>query len=131
VIVLVDTHYALWMATGGDALTEPEKALIFADEVEILISAVSLWELRLKWDSYHVSGTRKGPADPNRVLATLIDAKIRIMPLDAAHAATSLVEPIPHKDPFDELLLIQAQETGAKFLTRDRRLLDHSLVVAP
>ena len=39
------------------------------------------------------------------------------------HAARELEVPIPHKDPFDELLLVQAQEEGLRFLTADRQLI--------
>ena len=49
------------------------------------------------------------------------------LPLSAAHAATPLREPISHGDPFDEILLVQAQVEGLKLLTRDARLLEHSL----
>jgi PIN domain nuclease of toxin-antitoxin system len=38
---------------------------------------------------------------------------------------------MPHKDPFDEMLLIHAQQLGARFLTRDRLLVDHPLAISP
>ena len=40
-----------------------------------------------------------------------------------------LKSPIPHKDPFDELLLVQAQEEGLKFLTADGQLIGHPLAI--
>ena len=45
------------------------------------------------------------------------------------HAAAALETPLGHRDPFDELLLVQAQEEGLKLLTADRRLADHPLAV--
>ena len=48
-----------------------------------------------------------------------------------AHAARPLETPLPHRDPFDELLLVQAQEEGLKLLTRDRLLTGHPLAVSP
>ena len=45
------------------------------------------------------------------------------------HAARELETPIPHKDPFDELLLAQAQEEGLKLLTTDRRIIGHPLAI--
>ena len=47
------------------------------------------------------------------------------------HAATRLAVPVPHRDPFDELPLVQAQEEGLKLLTSDQRLVDHPLTVTP
>ncbi len=45
------------------------------------------------------------------------------------HAARTLETPLDHKDPFDELLLVQAQEENLKLLTADRQLLDHPLAI--
>lgn len=49
------------------------------------------------------------------------------MPLTARHAAASLSHRLGHKDPFDEMLLIQAQEEGMQLVTRDTKLLTHPL----
>ena len=43
-----------------------------------------------------------------------------LLPLTARHAATELASPLPHRDPFDELLLVQAQVEEMQLLTRDR-----------
>lgn len=56
---------------------------------------------------------------------------LEILPLDAETAATPLIIPIAHKDPFDEMLLVQAQQSGARLLTRDRPLLEHPLAFQP
>jgi len=44
-----------------------------------------------------------------------------LLPLTVHHAAARLVQPLGHKDPFDELLLVQAQEEGMRLLTRDAK----------
>jgi PIN domain nuclease of toxin-antitoxin system len=49
------------------------------------------------------------------------------LPLVPRHALAPLSPPATHKDPFDEMLLIQAQVEGLRLLTRDRALLDHPL----
>ena len=53
------------------------------------------------------------------------------LPMTVSHAARQLETPIAHKDPFDELLLVQAQEEGLKFLTIDRRIVGHPLAITP
>jgi PIN domain nuclease of toxin-antitoxin system len=83
--------------------------------------------MRLKWDALHSSGDRKGPLDPAQAMQILAGQSIDFLPLSAAHAATPLAEPISHRDPFDEILLVQAQIEGLKLLTRDAKLLGHSL----
>jgi len=126
--LLLDTHIALWFAIEPGRLTDAENHLLTAEN-EIAVSAVSLWELRLKWDAFYRSGERKGPADPRTVLAALTRLDLRLIDLDPAQAATSLVHSLPHKDPFDELLVVQAQELDMMLLTRDARLIGHPLAL--
>lgn len=129
--LLLDTHIAFWIALKREKLSDAEmRALVDADH-ELLVSAVSLWELRLKWDRFHSSGERKGPADPFDVLNALNRLGIPPIALDPAVAATSLEQSIEHKDPFDELLLVLAQELDAKLMTRDDRLIGHPLAYSP
>jgi len=49
------------------------------------------------------------------------------LPLWARHASTELREPIGYKNPFDELLLVQAQVEGLRLFTRYTKLIGHSL----
>ena len=91
----------------------------------LVFSAVAVWELRLKWHSFHISGDGKGPIAPKAVVAFAEAMNWELLPLTAAHAAAQLVQPLEHKDPFDELLLLQAQEEGMCLLTRDTKLSGH------
>lgn len=52
------------------------------------------------------------------------------LPPTMRHAEGALDPPLAHKNPFDKLLLGQAQEEGLKFLTGDRRLAGHPLAGA-
>ena len=87
--------------------------------------------MRLKWAALHAAGDRKGPLDPGQALQILSNQNIDFLPLTAAHAATPLAVAISHRDPFDELLLSQAQAEGLKLLTRDRNLASHPLATRP
>ena len=117
--LLLDTHIVLWMATDRSLLTAGELDAIVDPANDLLVSAVSIMELRLKWNSKSASGVRKGPIDPRQLLNTLEALGQSIEPLRAVYAAAPLTTPISHKDPFDELLLTIAQETNCKLLTRD------------
>lgn len=123
--LLLDTHIAIWAALDPDALTQSERKQMTESNGPLVLSAVSVWELRLKWNSFHISGSRKGPLDPTIIVAFGTAMGWESLPLTTRHAATTLVHPIQHKDPFDELLLVQAQEEGMQLLTRDARLLLH------
>jgi PIN domain nuclease of toxin-antitoxin system len=125
--LLLDTHYVFAIAGSPGRLTGTEINFLAAYPDRFVVSAVSIWEIRLKWDALHGSGDRKGPLDPAQVMQVLAGQSIDFLALSAAHVATPLREAIPHRDPFDEILLVQAQMEGIKLLTRDRRLLGLSL----
>ena len=55
----------------------------------------------------------------------LADAGIEIIPITSKHATTDLLVDVPTRDPFDRLLLAQAQIEGMRFVTVDRALADH------
>ena len=129
--LLLDTHYVFAIAGSPGRLSGTEINFLAAYQGRFVVSAVSLWEMRLKWDALHASGDRKGPLDPAQAMRILGGQNIDFLPLSAAHAATRLREPIPHGDPFDELLLVQAQMEGLKLLTRDGKLLGHPLAARP
>lgn len=128
--LLLDTHIVIWVALDPDALTDDERRLMASADAPLVLSAVAVWELRLKWHSFHISGQRKGPVDPASVVAFAAAVDWELMPLTARHAAALLAQPLGHKDPFDELLLVQAQEEGMRLLTRDAKLMRHPFAVA-
>ena len=129
--VLLDTSYIYNLMDAPGSFSDAEKLILSNQTVQLYASAVSLWEMKLKFGARHASGARKSPFDPKDVLAVLEDQDLIFLPMTMGHAAAALETPAPHKDPFDEMLLIQAQEEGLKLLTVDRQLVDHPLAVAP
>lgn len=127
--LLLDTHIAVWAALDPDALTDVERRRMVGAGTQLVLSAVAVWELRLKWHSFYISGGRKGPINPAAVVAFAGAMAWELLPLTAGHAAAELTQPLGHKDPFDELLLVQAQEDGMRLLTRDAKLVGHPFAV--
>ena len=125
--LLLDTHIAFWLVNDSQSLSLAETTILRRADVEIALTAVALWELRLKWQALYRSGDRKGPIDSQEALAAFRRLGLPILPLDADVAATPLLHPIAHKDPFDDLLLVQAQQLGMKLFTRDEKLIGHPL----
>ena len=123
--LLLDTHIAVWAALDPNALLEAERRHMAEADTPLVLSAVVVWELRLKWHSFHISGERKGPVGPASVVAFAAAIDWEFLPLTARHAAAELAQPLEHRDPFDELLLVQAQEEGMRLLTRDAKLDGH------
>ena len=92
---------------------------------------MSIWEIRLKLQARGRSGQIGVPFAPEDVIAVLEEQDVTFLPMTISHAARQLETPIVHRDPFDEMLLIQAQEEGLKLLTVDRRMVDHPLAMTP
>ena len=127
--VLLDTTYLYRLMEALGTLPERDREFLAEREARLHVSAVSIWEMRLKFNARHPSGARKSPFDPNDVLAALEGQEVTFLPLTMAHAAEALETPLDHRDPFDELLLVQAQVEGLRLLTADRRLAAHPLAV--
>lgn len=127
--ILLDTFYLYqFMEAPGQFF---EAVLRFFDEnqAQVYVSAVSIWEMRLKHHTRYRSGERKSPYNPNDVVAALKEHDVKFLPVSMSHAARELEPPLSHKDPFDELLLVQAQEEDLKLLTTDRQIIGHPLAI--
>lgn len=127
--ILLDTSYLYRLMMQPARLSDAERLMLTNQMLQLYVSAVSIWEMRLKFQSLNRSGKRKSPLDPNVVLSLLEDQDIIFLPMTASHAARQLETPVAHKDPFDEMLLVQAQEEGLKLLTIDRQIIGHPLAV--
>jgi len=125
--VLLDTFYLYRFMEAPERSFEADLRFLDENEADVYVSAVSIWEMRLKHHARYASGERKCPYDPNDVLTALEEQDVRFLPVNMSHAARDLEIPLAHKDPFDELLLVQAQEEGLKLLTRDRLIIGHPL----
>lgn len=126
--LLLDTHYVYGIAESPGTISGVEASFLKSFPSRLIVSSVSIWEIRLKWNTFFRSGARKGLMSPNDVLRVIRGQPVDILALTASHAAADLIEPLSHRDPFDELLLAQAQVEGLKLLSRDRQLVGHPLV---
>ena len=111
------------------AFSGADNRFIADPDTELFVSVVSIWEMRLKYHARHPSGARKSRFDPEDAVAALEEQDVTFLPLTIRHAARPLETPLDHRDPFDELLLVQAQEEGLKLLTVDRQLAGHPLAL--
>ena len=129
--ILLDTSYLYNLMAAPGAFSDADRLILTNQAVQIYASAVSIWEMRLKFQARYRSGGRKSPFDPSDVIAVLEDQDVIFLPMTVSHAARKLETPIAHKDPFDELLLVQAQEESLKLLTADRQIIGHPLALTP
>jgi PIN domain nuclease of toxin-antitoxin system len=125
--LLLDTHFLVWIGKEQDKINRAERALLAQPESELLVSVLSLWELRIKWNLRDRQGRRKGVLDPDSALQLAIENDMQVESLEPEDPTLPLDPPLAHRDPFDEMLLVHAKRLDAKLLTRDRALIDHPL----
>jgi PIN domain nuclease of toxin-antitoxin system len=114
--ILVDTQCWIWMSLTPERLSEVARAIVEAPEHELLLSAASVWEIAIK----HAIGKLRLPEPPERFVPSRA-ATLRTASLDIAqaHALRVAVLPMHHRDPFDRLLIAQAQLEDLSILTAD------------
>lgn len=112
---LLDTHLLLWAAGQPDRLPEEARALIDSPENELFFSAASIWEVVIK------RGLGRGDfkADARVLRRGLLDNGYGELPVGSEHMVAIDVLPAIHKDPFDRILVAQAQVEGITLLTVD------------
>jgi PIN domain nuclease of toxin-antitoxin system len=122
--MLLDTHVLLWLLDDDQRLGPRSRDLI-SDEGEVHVSAASLWEIASKAES----GKLVVPDDlPERIEGAGL-ARLAVAP---DHAWSSrAVTGLPHRDPFDRLLVTQAAVTGQLLVTADQVLLAATLSPTP
>ena len=114
--VLLDTQCWLWMAAAPDRLSPRARALVETTDHELLLSAASAWEIAIK----HALGKLTLPEPPERYVPSRA-AALRTLPLAIEHDHALRVAALPphHRDPFDRLLVAQAQIEDVPILTAD------------
>lgn len=114
--VLLDSHVLLWI------LFKPEK--LKSSVLEIIetsnrcyVSTASLWELILKY--------KKGKLDftPKDILSGYKDSGLTLLSIEERHLELLEDLGLPHKDPFDALLIAQATAESLPLLTADTLLI--------
>ncbi len=119
--LLLDTHVLLW-ALGDPALLG-RKTVALIERSEVLVSAASLWEISIK------AALGKLKADPAEVFDAVVVAGFDWLPVQGEHAAAVFSLGPLHGDPFDRLLVAQAQTEHAVLLTFDETLLAYGKAV--
>ena len=127
--VLLDTSYLYNLVASPERFSDTERLILTNQAIRIYVSAVSIWEIRLKLQARGRFDERGVSFTPDDLVVALEEQDVTFLPMAISHAARQLETPIPHRDPFDEMLLIQAQEEGLKLLTVDRQMVDHPLAV--
>jgi len=112
--LLVDTHVLLWALSSPAKLKRQVRQEIESPANEVFVSSASVWEISIKM----ALGKLSAPPD---LLLQIAAASFEPLPIALQHADTAGSLPSHHKDPFDRMLIAQAQEEGLTVVTRDSR----------
>ncbi len=113
--LLLDTHVALWSLGEPTRLSADARTAIVDADSDVFASAVSLWEIAIK----RKLGKLQAPDDVPERLASKGYTDLVVT---CAHGWAAGALPLHHRDPFDRLLIAQAQLEGLVLVTADRRL---------
>lgn len=122
--VLLDTNVFLWCLAAEERLNRRAKEILTSRETELFFSAASSWEIAIK----SAIGTLKLPESPAqfvpRAMRTL---GVRSLEITHVHALEVAALPPHHRDPFDRLLIAQAQLESLILLTADKSLQEYDV----
>ncbi len=120
--LLLDTHLLLWAAGDSGQLSSKAQNLLGDPATELMFSTASIWEVIIKSaldrDDFRV--------DPQRFRNGLIQNGYSELEIRSEHALAVGSLPLIHKDPFDRILIAQAQVENVTLLTTDDKMARYS-----
>lgn len=115
--ILLDTHCWLWMQASSKRLSPQTRLLLQDPENQLFLSAASSWEIAIKY----ALGKLPLPLPPMEYVRSRMETSGTLpLPIQHSHALHAGNLPRHHADPFDRLLISQAQLENLEILTADR-----------
>ncbi len=113
--LILDTHILIWFLGGSRLLSKSRRQIIGATQNDIFVSIASLWEMAIKIRLGKLSLT-KPFAD---VIKQISVEDIEILAITPEHTLQVSTLPFHHRDPFDRLVIAQAQVENLAIMTDD------------
>jgi len=114
--ILLDTHALLWWFSDDLSLTQTARKHIGDARNEVLISAATAWEIATK---VRLGRLPTGIDLAAEFMAYLNQAGFQVLEITADHGIRAGSLPGPHKDPFDRMLIAQAQAEHLAIVSAD------------
>ena len=123
-ILLLDAHALVWWLTDDQTLDNDARAAIRDPGNDVVVSASTVWELAIK--------RAKGRIALTPDLTAAVQASgFSGLPVTSEDAERAGGLPAHHQDPFDRMLVAQAQRLGAVVVTRNRALSAYEVETLP
>ncbi len=114
--ILLDTHILLWALVGDQRLSKKGAKLISDPQNEVLVSAVSLWEVGIKHSLGRIT------VSPECLIEAIASTGFDQLAVTFDHCVTVSRLPIIHRDPFDRMLVAQSLSVPAILMTHDQTM---------
>lgn len=118
--MLLDTHALLWALESPEKLAGAARTAVASPRNAVFVSPASVWEISIK------SALNKLRVPPDLIQSIEI-VGFRELPITAFHAERAGSLPLHHTDPFDRMLVAQAQAEGLILVTRDANILRYGI----
>lgn len=113
--LLLDTHALLWSAEAPDKLSNNARRELERLENSLFFSTASVWELAIKMSV----GKLRLSLLPDDMVQLLLSRGLSELPVEAVHASKVASMPLHHRDPFDRLLIAQAEIENMTLVSKD------------
>lgn len=119
--LLLDTHALLWSIIEPDRLSPEARSAITDPASQVVVSAVSFWEISIKTA---LGKLRLEQVTPEQLVDFAQQQGFELLPLDPRLAASFSRLPVDpqHRDPFDRMLVWQAISLGYTLVSQDRKI---------
>ncbi|WP_437673571.1 type II toxin-antitoxin system VapC family toxin [Sorangium sp. So ce131] len=115
--LLLDTHCWLWLVAEPERIRSDVVETLVAEDNDVYVSAATAWEIVIK----HALGKLSLPTPPAEYIPPRMAALGHLsLPIEQRHALQVAVLPLHHRDPFDRILIAQAQVEDIHLVTADR-----------
>ena len=121
--ILLDTHTVLWLVSAPEQVSAAAREQIADSTREVMVSAVSAWEIAIKTRLGRLDGEPLLSAWPD-IMAAMAVTELAIEAADAILAGRLAWN---HRDPFDRMIVAQAARRGLTIATRDADILSAAL----
>ena len=122
--LLADTSVIIWTLEASPRFSARAKRQLFDPATTLIVSVVSVWEIILK----HQSGKLLLKTSLGSALDQIIhDSPWTLLPVMPEHLPVLAALPLLHKDPFDRILIAQAQYEGLTILTPDDKIRNYDV----
>lgn len=120
--LLLDTHALIWALENNPGLSKAARNAIVDGSNRVFVSAASAWEISIK----KAMGKLQAP---DNLLEEVELHRFTPLSMDFQHARLAGMLPDFHKDPFDRMLVAQAQLERLTLVTRDQSVMQYDVKV--